>query len=150
MNIAIGTDHRGFTLKNEIKHLLTIMTNGESITWIDVGCFSIEDYDYPLAAKEVVDSMRSGKADFGLLLCGTGVGMSIAANRFKGIYASLVWTQELALLAREHDNANILVLPADYVTIDQAISMINAWLSATFAGGRHQRRINEIDFYTNF
>ena len=80
-------------------------------------------------------------------MCGTGVGMAIAANRFAGIYAALVWTPELARLSREHDNANILVLPADYLTADQSVKMINAWLAAKFEGGRHQRRIDEINSF---
>lgn len=145
MNIVIGTDHRGFILKNEIQRSLIKMADGQQIRWIDVGCFSAAYCDYPVAAQQVVKMIRSGQADRGVLLCGTGVGMAIAANRFKGIYAALVWTQELARAARQHDNANIIVLPADYLTVEQSISMIAAWLSATFEGGRHQHRIDEID-----
>lgn len=147
MNIAIGTDHRGFMLKNEIERSLIKMSDNMPISWIDVGCFSDQYSDYPIAAKKVVEAMRAGQTDRGVLLCGTGVGMAIAANRFAGIYAALVWTPELARLAREHDNANILVLPADYLTCEQATGMIKVWLSATFEGGRHQHRIDEIDSY---
>jgi ribose 5-phosphate isomerase B len=118
---------------------------GRQIAWLDVGCFSQEYCDYPKQAKDVVVSMRTGLADVGVLLCGTGVGMAIAANRYAGIYAALVWTEELALKAREHDNANILVLPADYITAEQAVAMVNAWVLATFEGGRHQHRIDQID-----
>ena len=147
MNIAIGTDHRGFMLKNEIQRTLIKTADGKPITWTDVGCFSDVYCDYPIAAKQVVEAIRAGQADRGVLLCGTGVGMAIAANRFKGIYAALVWTQELAHAAREHDNANILVLPADLLTPEQSNEIITAWLAATFEGGRNQHRIDEIDSF---
>ena len=147
MNIAIGADHRGFVLKNGIKNSLTDMSGNKQISWLDVGCFSDVYCDYPIAAKHVVDAIRKGQADLGVLLCGTGVGMSIAANRFARIYAALVWTEELARMSREHDNANIIVLPADYLTLEQSSDMIRAWLTATFQGGRHQHRIDEIDLF---
>ena len=147
MNIAIGTDHRGFALKNEIERLLTHMPDNKQIKWLDVGCFSDVYCDYPIAAKHVVDAIRNKQADVGVLLCGTGVGMTVAANRFAHIYAALVWTEELARLARQHDNANILVLPADYITASSAIDMVRIWLTATFEGGRHQHRIEEIDSF---
>lgn len=145
MKIAIGADHRGFQLKKEIQQLLTVTADGKKINWIDVGCFSADYCDYPLAAQEVVKAMHNGEAALGVLLCGTGAGMAIAANRFAGIYAALVWTQELAHLAKQHDNANILVLPADYVTTQLAVTMIQEWLATSFEGGRHQRRIDETD-----
>lgn len=145
MKIAIGADHRGFQLKNGIQQALTKFGEDKKIQWVDVGCFSAECCDYPLDAQQVVQAMRNGEAELGVLLCGTGAGMAITANRFAGIYASLVWTPELARLARQHDNANILVLPADYVIKEQAVAMIQAWLEASFEGGRHQRRIDEID-----
>ena len=145
MKIAIGADHHGFQLKNEIQRSLVVDMEGRNISWIDVGCFSATRCDYPIQAKEVVVAMKTNMADFGVLLCGTGVGMAIVANRYAGIYAALVWTEELARKAREHDNANVLVLPADYITADQAIAMVKAWLLATFEGGRHQNRIEQID-----
>lgn len=142
MDIVIGADHRGFVIKNEIQqHIRSDM----HITWLDIGCFSVDLCDYPLIAQEAVMTMRAKNISYGVLLCGTGAGMAIAANRFAGIYAALVWTEELARKAREHDNANILVLPADYINAHEAIAMIQSWLSASFAGGRHQRRIEEID-----
>jgi ribose 5-phosphate isomerase B len=147
MRIAIGTDHRGFELKNGIKQSIIHDNGGNEIQWIDVGCFSDVSCDYPFEAKYVVDAIKSGDAQLGILLCGTGVGMAIAANRFSAIYAALVWNVTTARLAREHDVANILVLPADFITLDQACSMINAWLSAQFEGGRHKRRIDQIDSF---
>lgn len=145
MKIAIGADHHGFQLKNEIQRAIHGSMGEMPITWVDVGCFSDACCDYPMQAQEVVEAMRTGTAHVGVLLCGTGVGMAIAANRFAGIYAALVWTEELARKAREHDNANIIVLPADYITAEQAVAMVKAWLSATFEGGRHQHRIDQID-----
>ncbi len=147
MRIAIGTDHRGFELKNGIKQKITHDDKGNEIQWGDVGCFSAESCDYPVEAKYVVDAIQSGDAQLGILLCGTGVGMAIAANRFSGIYAALVWDVTTARLAREHDVANVLVLPADFITHDQAYVMINTWLSSQFEGGRHKRRIDQIDSF---
>lgn len=139
MKIAIGADHHGVTLKS---HLINV--NTMSVEWIDCGC-SQSLCDYPLQAVAVVDYIRSHTCVFGVLLCGTGVGMAIAANRFKGIYAALAWTPEIARLSRQHDNANILVIPADYVSLLQATSIVEAWMSASFEGGRHLRRIDQID-----
>lgn len=147
MHIAIGTDHRGFNLKNDIKQNITHDNVGNEIQWIDVGCFSDVSCDYPVEARQVVKAIQSGQAQLGILLCGTGAGMAIAANRFSGIYATLVWDVTTARLAREHDVANILVLPADFITYDQTRAMINAWLSANFEGGRHKRRIDQIDSF---
>ena len=145
MKIAIGADHRGFQIKKEIQQTLSVLANGQKIDWIDVGCNTADQCDYPLFAQEVVKKMRHESVEWGVLLCGTGVGMAVMANRFAGIYAALVWTPELARLARQHDNANVLVLPADYMTAGQAVAIIKAWLESTFEGGRHQRRIAEID-----
>lgn len=139
MKLAIGSDHRGYTLKARIIETL------DTIEWNDVGCFSPDSCDYPEYAKKVVTALRSGAASAGVLLCGTGVGMAIAANRFNGIYAALAWNAEIARLSKEHDNANVLVLPARYLIPDHACLMIREWSEAVFAGGRHQRRIEHID-----
>lgn len=140
MKIAIGSDHHGLMCKE----LLKKQCAGVHV-WIDLGCAaSSSACDYPVYAQAVVQAMASGTADAGVLLCGTGVGMSIAANRCPGIYAGLAWNEEIARLNKEHDNVNVLVLPADYVTPEQAVSMVNAWLAAQFLGGRHQERIDEI------
>ncbi len=147
MNILIGADHRGFDLKNGIMQSLKTTADSQNVNWIDIGCFSRKCCDYPVAAYDLVCALQKKQADLGVLLCGTGVGMAIAANRFSGIYAALVWTPELARLAREHDNANILVLPSDYLTIDQSVNLIQAWLGASFEGGRHLRRIEQIDSF---
>jgi len=107
MNIAIGADHRGYALKS------AIMRSMSDVTWVDVGCQSKERCDYPLFAQAVAKQVQDKTVDAGILLCGSGIGMSIAANRFKNIYAALVWNVEVARLSKEHDNANVLILPAD-------------------------------------
>jgi len=145
MNIVIGTDHRGFKQKEYIKRELSVP--GKIISWIDVGCFSSESCDYPPFAKKVAQTIQSGKAEHGILLCGSGVGISIAANRFSGIYAALVWNEDTARLSRQHDKANVLVLPADFISNDMSVAMIKAWLGATFLGNRHQKRIDIIDSF---
>lgn len=143
MRIVIGSDHRGFNHKEFIKANLSMP--GREISWVDVGSASLESCDYPIFAQEVVEALQTNQADVGILLCGSGVGMSIAANRFKGIYAGLAWNEEVACLSKEHDNVNVLVLPSDFVSTEQAISMIEAWINAEFLGERHQRRIELID-----
>jgi len=144
MKIAIGTDHRGFSYKEFIKKNLKKINN-QIIEWSDVGCYSSDTCDYPIFAKLVAQAVQSGEADLGILLCGSGVGVSIAANRFKGIYAGLAWNEETARLGKEHDNVNVLVFPADVVSEEMLIPMITAWLQASFLGGRYQKRLEMID-----
>ena len=117
----------------------------QSISWIDVGAFNEERSDYPLFAQLVCKEIVQGNAKFGVLVCGTGVGMAIAANRFRGIYAALAWNEHVARLSKEDDNANVLVLPSDFVSPEESIAMIRAWLSAKFQAGRYQQRLAMID-----
>ncbi len=139
MKISIGADHRGFALKQElIKHFYTI-------TWSDVGTFDTMRTHYPLFARRVCESVLAKECDFGIVICGSGVGASIAANRHKGIYAALCWNEDVARLAKEHDNANVLVLPADFVSVQEAFAVCNAWLAASFKGGVYQERLSMID-----
>lgn len=145
MKLAIGTDHRGFEHKNFLKKNLVIAN--QSIEWVDVGANTAERSDYPVYAHELCRLVREGKADLGILLCGSGVGMAIAANRFRGIYAALAWNEAVAKQSREDDNANVLVLPADFISPEQAVSMTAVWLQATFHGGRYQKRIEMLDLY---
>lgn len=142
--IAIGADHRGYNYKQLLKEQLS------NYTIIDVGTDSKERCDFPISAKAVVKTIQKGKAECGILLCGSGIGMSIAANRFSGIYAALVWNVQLATLAKQHNNANILVIPADFVTVQEAQKMVQSWLEAQFLGGRYQQRIDLIDAFPNF
>jgi len=139
MKIAIGSDHRGF------EHKGFIIQKIKSISWIDVGCFSSDRCDYPIFAQLVSSAILKKEADFGILLCGTGIGMAIAANRFTRIYAGLCWNSEIARLAKEHDNINVLVLPSDFVSPDESIEIINNWLHTEFKAGRYQKRLDMID-----
>lgn len=141
--IAIGTDHRGYMLKEFIKEQNAI--GFYTIDWIDVGTDSTVRTDYPPFGMQVSKLVVSKQVDYGVLLCGTGIGMAIIANRFPGIYAGLVWNEETAHLAKEDDNVNVLVLPADYIDTEQALLILQAWLSATFQAGRYQKRIEMID-----
>lgn len=143
ITIAIGTDHRGFDYKNKLIKLKA--TADIVINWIDVGCTTSERCDYPPFAKAVVEKIRSGQAQLGILLCGSGVGMAIAANRFAGIYAALVWNKEVAIQSRADDLSNILVIPADYISEHQLIQMVQAWLIMQPKGGRYAQRIAQID-----
>lgn len=143
IRIVIGTDHHGVAIKNFLVTLKTI--GAQEITWTDVGAHDTTRVDFPLYADKAIALMRENKADLGILLCGSGVGMSIAANRYCGIYAALAWRPEIAIHARQADNANVLVLPADYVSHDQALVIVQAWLSAEFAGGRYSDRLAMLD-----
>jgi ribose 5-phosphate isomerase B len=143
LTLVIGTDHRGFAHKEYLKKMLVI--SGISVQWIDVGAGDEKRSDYPVFARAAVQEMLSGRAQLGVLLCGSGVGMAIAANRYKKIYAALAWNEIVAQQSREDDNANILVLPADFVTPDQAVAMVQVWLQACFNGGRYQERVAMLD-----
>jgi len=140
MKITIGSDHRGYELKEHIKNYFS------EVEWLDVGTMNgNERFDYPIVAKKVCNNLLNGQADRGVLLCGSGVGISIAANRYPKIYAALCWSPEVAKIAREHDCANILVLPADFIASSGAIDIIKTWLNAKFLGGRHQKRLEMLE-----
>ena len=139
MKIAIGADHHGFVGKEFIKEQIT------DVEWLDMGTFNEERTDYPIFAKKVSEALLSGQAQQGVLLCGTGIGMAIVANRFPGIYAGLAWNEEIARLAKEDDNVNVLVLPADFVLLEQMVVMVKAWQAAQFNEGRYAKRIAMID-----
>ena len=139
MKICIGSDHRGYELKQFMLHKL------QGYAWHDVGTHSVERTDYPLYAQHVCKAVVSGAADVGVLICGSGIGMAIAANRFTGIYAGLCWNQEVAQVARQDDGINVLILPSDFVTNEQGIAIFNAWIGAQFKGGHYQDRLNLID-----
>lgn len=143
LRIAIGSDHRGFEHKAVIQHAVT--HDEKRIEWLDVGCFTPERCDYPPFAHVVVQEIKARKADLGILLCGTGVGMAIAANRFNHIYAALVWDKITAQRSKEEDNANILVLPADYMSPQESAELVSIWLNAQFLENRYEKRLNIID-----
>lgn len=144
--IAIGTDHHGFAMKEYLKQESSLL--GYDLTWIDVGAHSDERSDYPFFAIQVAEIMQQNKAHCGVLLCGTGIGMAIAANRFSGIYAGLVWNEQIACQAKEDDNVNVLVLPSDYIDNKTARAMLIAWLGAEFKDKRYAQRIAMIDAIT--
>ncbi len=143
MKIAIGSDHAGFKLKEEIKKFL----KEKGIEVVDFGTHSEDRVDYPDYAIPLAESVARGEEDFGILICGTGIGMSIAANKVKGIRASLVSDVYSAHSAREHNNANILCMGGRVLGVELAKEITNAWLNASFMGGRHERRINKISEY---
>lgn len=137
MKIYIGSDHAGFLLKEEI---IKALSNSYQV--VDCGTKSTESVDYPDFAKAVCSSMQEG--DYGILVCYTGIGMSIAANKFKGIRAALVGKLEDAILTREHNDANVLCLSAKNTSYREALTITNAFLTTAFTGGRHQRRVDKI------
>ena len=139
MIIAIGSDHRGFEHKSRLVDYL-----GErDISVEDFGCNSAESSDYTDAALPAADMVGRGKAEAGVLICGSGIGMSIAANKVRGVRASLCFTEDQARTTRQHNDSNILCLSGDGVTPEQAVALLEAWLSAEFEGGRHARRVNK-------
>lgn len=143
MKITLGTDHRGFVLKELLKKHTNIASL--EIEWVDCGAYDAIRSDYPIFVDKVCAAMNSKSVDYGILLCGSGIGMSIAANRHPGIYAALVWNQEVARVSKEDDNANVLVLPADFISEVEMLAIVTAWLGATFKGGRYQERLAMID-----
>jgi ribose 5-phosphate isomerase B len=140
MKIAIGGDHAGFDYKEKLKGIL--VDNGIEVT--DVGPFSEASVDYPDFAHPVAEMVETGTADFGILICGSGNGVAIAANKHQGIRAALCWENSLAELARQHNNANILCIPARFVSLTLAESMMKAFISTDFEGGRHENRVSKI------
>jgi ribose 5-phosphate isomerase B len=140
MKIALGSDHAGFELKETIKHKL--QSNGVMID--DRGTHSADSCDYPDYAQAVADEVAAHRADFGILVCGTGIGMSIAANKVPGIRAARVVTESDAELSREHNDANVLTLGARIIGDDEAFKIVDKWLATPFAGGRHGRRVDKI------
>lgn len=140
MKIFIGSDHRGFSLKKTIIGLLP------DHVWIDVGCNTQDRTDFPIYAHNVCEEiLKNSEENRGILLCNSGVGMSIAANRYKKIYAALCWNEEITKSARSHNNANVLVLPAGYITQAQAITLVKIFLTTPFDGGTYERRLCMIE-----
>lgn len=145
MKIAIGADHAGYEMKEKIKELLKSL----GIEFQDFGTTSTESTDYPDYAHTVSEAVSGGKADLGILVCGTGIGMSIAANKHNGIRAANVESVEGAKMARTHNDANVLALGARLTPWDKAKEIVKTFLSGKFEGGRHQRRVEKIHTLTN-
>jgi len=141
MKIFIGADHRGYELKEEMKKLLT--SQGHEVT--DVGTHQKEPpCDYPQASFDVASAVAKTEGARGILICMTGIGHTIAANKVPGAYAALCYNKEAAVLSRQHNDANVLVLGAQFVSSGDMTEMIGLWLKTGFEGGRHQRRVQQI------
>jgi ribose 5-phosphate isomerase B len=139
--IPIGADHAGFALKERLVDELRRL----GYEPLDLGTHSTESTDYPDYAHEVAARVEHHDVERGVLLCGTGLGMAYAANRHPGVRAAVAWTPEVARLAREHNDANVLILPARFVSPEDGLEILKTWLATDFAGGRHARRIAKID-----
>ncbi len=148
MKLFIAADHAGFELKETLR---TAALPGHSIEWADLGTHSKDSVHYPdFAAKLCREVLSSRKGDAllepcGVLVCGSGQGVAIAANRFKGIRAAVVWRPEIAALSRSHNGANVLCLPANWISKPEAVEILRTWLGARFEGGRHQIRVDQMD-----
>ena len=139
--ILIASDHAGYALKLEVERVLR--DRGFEVE--DLGPNSADSVDYADFAHPLADRVGSGEVEQGILMCGTGLGMSYAANRHPGVRAAVSWAPEIAALARQHNNANVLVLPARFVSKDEAEKIVDSWLAAKFEGGRHARRVEKIE-----
>ena len=140
MKIAIGCDHAGVGLKNQITPILDDL----KIEWEDFGTKDEESVDYPDFGEKVSTAVSKGKVDRGILICGTGIGMSIVANKFPGIRAALCQEDYSAKMSRLHNDSNMLVLPGRLIETEMAINIVKTWFSTDFEGGRHQTRLDKI------
>jgi ribose 5-phosphate isomerase B len=138
--IAIGCDHAGFEYKENLKKWLE--ANGYVLH--DFGTYSKESTDYPDFAHPVAEAVETKQYDLGVLICGSANGVAIVANKHQGIRAAICWNEELALLARQHNNANIVCLPARFISYEEAEKITDRFLHENFEGGRHQRRVSKI------
>ena len=143
--IAIGCDHGGYKLKDEIKKYL----DDKKIPYKDLGAKGEERVDYPEIAKRVAESVQSKECDQGILICRTGIGMAICANKFKGIRCATCHNEYTAQYARLHNNSNILAIGADDITANEAICVLRMWLATEYEGGRHEQRLNQIEEIEN-
>ncbi len=144
MKLAIGADHAGYYLKEQVKEFL----KSKNIDFKDYGTFKIESCDYPEYAYKVGQAVVNGEADLGILICGTGIGMSITANKIKGIRAALVYDEQTAKLSRQHNDANVLCLGGRLTPEEEAKKIVDVWLNTSFEGGRHEKRIKLISQLT--
>lgn len=140
MKIAIGSDHAGFDEKERIKKTLTDL----GIDFEDVGTFSNDSVDYPDFARRVGEEVGSGRAEQGILVCGSGIGVAIAANKMRGVRAAQAWNEETARLARQHNDANVLTIGARVIPPDEITKIVRAWFETDFDGGRHQGRVRKM------
>lgn len=140
MKIAIGCDHAGFPYKDG----LVAMLQAQGHMVLDFGAHSADSVDYPDFAHAVAESVENGQADRGIVLCGSGNGVAITANKHQGIRCALCWTEEIAALARQHNDANVIALPVRFVPEILAQAMVRIFMNTAFEGGRHERRVHKI------
>jgi ribose 5-phosphate isomerase B len=145
MIIPIASDHAGFAAKTEVKKILESM---DYLT-LDFGTHSEDSVDYPDYAVQVASAVSSGEYPKGILICGSGQGVCMTANKFNHVRAALVWNAEIARMSVQHNNANILCLPGRYLSVDELKAILESWLSAHFEGGRHERRVEKISTLTS-
>jgi ribose 5-phosphate isomerase B len=141
MQLHIGSDHAGFEFKEKIKLYL----KKKKFAVADNGTFSEDSVDYPDYAHRVAKAVLKDPESLGILICGSGNGVCMTANKYRGIRAALAWNDEIGALAKQHNNANIICIPARFVTVQRAYKIISAYLNASFEGGRHQCRVDKID-----
>ncbi|MBC8030390.1 MAG: ribose 5-phosphate isomerase B [Pyrinomonadaceae bacterium] len=141
MKIALASDHAGFAEKERLKPLLQEL----GVEVADLGPDSEESVDYPDYARKVADEVAQGRVDQGVLVCGSGTGMAIAANKVVGVRAAVAWSEETARLARQHNNANVLAIGARTTPAGQIPAIVRAWFSSDFDAGRHEDRVNKIE-----
>ena len=140
MKIALASDHAGFSEKEKLKPLLTEL----GIDYSDLGTTSEESVDYPDYARKVAEEVAAGKVDQGVLVCGSGTGMAITANKVPGVRAAVAWSEEIARLARQHNDANVLALGSRTTPQDEIPGIVRAWFETAFEGGRHAHRVQKI------
>ena len=144
MKIALASDHAGFAEKERLKPLLTDL----GLQFEDLGTVSEASVDYPDYARKVAEEVAGGRVDQGLLVCGSGTGMAITANKVPGVRAAVAWSEETARLARQHNDANVLAIGARTTPPDQIPAIVRAWFSSNFEGGRHADRVAKIELAT--
>ena len=140
IEIAIGCDHAGFAVKEFIMQNLT----GSEYTFHDFGTFSEKTMDYPDSAHPLAKAVQSGRFKFGILVCGSGNGVAMVANKYPAIRAAVCWNEEITILSRKHNDANILALPARYISLEDAVKFSRLFLTTGFEGGRHLQRVEKI------
>lgn len=138
--VGMACDHAGFELKEYIKSIL----EGKGYSVKDFGTHSSESMDYPDTAHPLAQAVEAGDVDFGVAMCGSGNGITMTLNKHQGVRAALCWDPEISSLAKRHNNANILSMPARFISKEEAVAILEAYLNAEFEGGRHQRRIDKI------
>jgi len=143
MSIALASDHAGFALKQKVQ--LFLEDNGAKVK--DFGCHSTESCDYPDFAHPLAEAVEKGEFEFGIIICSTGNGITMTANKHQGIRAALCWETKLAELARQHNNANVLALPANFISAPMALDIVRTFFQTDFEGGRHERRVNKISIH---